>query len=699
MLGGETSKTISTDIIMISQFNSTQNMLMAGEVAALVGGSTWIHFCTFLKLPISGTHTIVGATMGFAVFSEGLKSINLISMLYLMIVWLISPILAGVISAALFSIIRFFVLDTKNPMKPGLAAMPLFYMIAIFLNLLSIHFVENSPIERLFGRTFPVIARAAFSGLVAIVVAIVVRLLFVPFTRRKIETQRKLMENMSYKEKVRKRENVTDTLKFYFSLNRWSTSSNSALQRRRDMRRRRLHFKAILPDNTQVYGAATLSVNSIRDELQSSTSLESIASENSIFQGGSSVSFSDTPFQPKRRSMNKQTDFRFRRDAELLNNSSSIVSSSVAQESNSRVCKYEGAVSSRLRDARKDDLKKKKAKLRRNSYQVNRNLRYQVININKNSGGILKRWIPAPNGIKRKCYSCPDSLFNKDRSSRAQLDPSELVGGNEMTSSISTNNQVWFSNPEIEQEEEYAKGRSYRQSLNVINQLKEDGEDRKSKKFQEPKEMGKRILFTEPTPAELELFRNEINKRDKPECAFIFKHLQILTACFAAFAHGGNDVSNAVGPLATMFMLTFGDDSWNSVLKHDWNSLSTDWKVSFLISNSLSLFGGLGISLGLWIWGYRVIKTLGEDLTFIVPSSGFTIEIGTALTVLLASSFGIPVSTTHCKVAAIVGVGYIRTNKNVDKKILKKIATAWVVTIPAAATLSAVAMSVLREFA
>ena len=95
MLGGETSKTISTDIIVISQFNSTQNMLMAGEVAALVGGSTWIHFCTFLKLPISGTHTIVGATMGFAMFSEGLKSINLISMLYLMIVWLISPILAG----------------------------------------------------------------------------------------------------------------------------------------------------------------------------------------------------------------------------------------------------------------------------------------------------------------------------------------------------------------------------------------------------------------------------------------------------------------------------------------------------------------------------------------------------------------------------------------------------------------------------
>ena len=102
---------------------------------------------------------------------------------------------------------------------------------------------------------------------------------------------------------------------------------------------------------------------------------------------------------------------------------------------------------------------------------------------------------------------------------------------------------------------------------------------------------------------------------------------------------------------------------------------------------------------GLWIWGYRVIKTLGEDLTSIVPSSGFTIEIGTALTVLLASIFGIPVSTTHCKVAAIVGVGYVRTKKNVDIRILQRIAAAWLVTIPAAAILSAVSMSVLREFA
>ncbi len=159
-------------------------------------------------------------------------------------------------------------------------------------------------------------------------------------------------------------------------------------------------------------------------------------------------------------------------------------------------------------------------------------------------------------------------------------------------------------------------------------------------------------------------------------------------------------MSNAVGPVATLFMLHMqqGDNSWGRVINHDWDSIGSDWKASFLLSNSLTLFGGLGISLGLWIWGYRVIKTLGEDLTFIAPSSGFTIEIGTALTVLLASSFGIPVSTTHCKVAAIVGVGYVRTKKDVDKKILKKIATAWLVTIPAAATLSAVAMSVLREF-
>lgn len=83
------------------------------------------------------------------------------------------------------------------------------------------------------------------------------------------------------------------------------------------------------------------------------------------------------------------------------------------------------------------------------------------------------------------------------------------------------------------------------------------------------------------------------------------------------------------------------------------------------------MYGGVGISLGLWIWGRRVIKTMGEDLTKITPSSGFTIEIGAAITVLVASKIGLPISTTHCKVGSVVSVGQIRSKGGVDWKLFR----------------------------
>jgi sodium-dependent phosphate transporter len=171
---------------------------------------------------------------------------------------------------------------------------------------------------------------------------------------------------------------------------------------------------------------------------------------------------------------------------------------------------------------------------------------------------------------------------------------------------------------------------------------------------------------------------------DKPEQYQLFSYLQILTAIFGGFAHGGNDVSNAIGPLVGI---------WISA-----TSPSNEVAAKAPAPMWILLYGGVGISIGLWIWGRRVIKTMGEDLAKITPSTGFCIELGAATTVLTASNLGLPISTTHCKVGSVVFVGWARSRKNVDWKLFSTIFLAWVLTLPVAGGISAGVMALLMLF-
>ncbi|XP_033727623.1 sodium-dependent phosphate transporter 1-like [Pecten maximus] len=168
---------------------------------------------------------------------------------------------------------------------------------------------------------------------------------------------------------------------------------------------------------------------------------------------------------------------------------------------------------------------------------------------------------------------------------------------------------------------------------------------------------------------------------DKPETIKLFSFLQILTAVCGSFAHGGNDVSNSIGPLIAIWMIA-----------KEGTALQTSSTPVWIL-----VYGGAGIIIGLWVWGRRVIKTVGDDLTKITPSSGFCIELGAALTVLVASNIGIPVSTTHCKVGSVVFVGRVRSKTNVDWKLFRNIILAWVVTLPISGAISALAMLGLQE--
>lgn len=172
----------------------------------------------------------------------------------------------------------------------------------------------------------------------------------------------------------------------------------------------------------------------------------------------------------------------------------------------------------------------------------------------------------------------------------------------------------------------------------------------------------------------------DISRNDPPETLKLFSFLQILTAIFGSFAHGGNDVSNAIGPLIGLY-LVYKEGKVTS------NAPTPEW---------ILLFGGVGISLGLWILGRRVIKTIGEDLTKITPSSGFVIELASAMTVLGASLLNIPVSSTHCKVGSVVFTGRVRSKESVDWSLFRNIIIAWAVTVPITGCISALCQVCLK---
>jgi len=152
----------------------------------------------------------------------------------------------------------------------------------------------------------------------------------------------------------------------------------------------------------------------------------------------------------------------------------------------------------------------------------------------------------------------------------------------------------------------------------------------------------------------------------------VFLVLQVLTACFVAFAHGSNDVANAVGPMAAVFGATSGDLGAQVAVPH-----------------RVLLIGAVGIVVGLATYGYKIMATIGKKITELTPSRGFAAEFGAATTIVMASKLGLPVSTTHTLVGAVVGVGFARGIGAINTRVVSGIVASWFVTVPFTAILAA----------
>ncbi|KAM9811124.1 sodium-dependent phosphate transporter 1-A [Neosynchiropus ocellatus] len=541
LLGAKVSETIRKGIIDVQMYNQSEHVLMAGSISAMCGSAVWQLAASFLKLPISGTHCIVGATIGFSLVARGHHGVKWMELLRIVASWFLSPVLSGIMSGILFYFVRKFILNEADPVPNGLRALPVFYAITMGINLFSIMFT-GAPL--LGFDKMPWWGTLGISLGCAVVTAVVVWFVVCPRLRKKIASQ-----------------------------------------------------ASVAPCDTPLIEKKTSPpalVEAPQTTPDPPTHLPPSAGEKVAFKlGGSEEADLDT------------------NDMDIMNGFNGSVGPITITDPHSG----------------------------------------RSHTIHKDSGlykDLLHKLHMAKVG---DCIGDSDTEERPMRRNNSYTSYTMAIYGIQ-------------GDPKYKEVDGGLQRRSRGESCSSYSSVVTSGSS------------GQEVCVMEEAAGEAPVEEDEL-EIDHPAVSRLFQFLQILTACFGSFAHGGNDVSNAIGPLVALWLIY---DS-GSVMS---NAPTPIW---------LLLYGGVGICLGLWVWGRRVIQTMGKDLTPITPSSGFSIELASALTVVVASNVGLPVSTTHCKVGSVVAVGWLRSRKSVDWLLFRNIFIAWFVTVPISGLISAAIMA------
>ncbi|KAM5227559.1 sodium-dependent phosphate transporter 1 [Ctenodactylus gundi] len=592
LLGAKVSETIRKGLIDVEMYNST--LLMAGSVSAMFGSAVWQLVASFLKLPISGTHCIVGATIGFSLVAQGQKGVRWSELIKIVMSWFVSPLLSGIMSGILFFLVRAFILRKADPVPNGLRALPVFYACTVGINLFSIMYT-GAPL--LGFDKLPLWGTILISVGCAVLCALIVWFFVCPRMKRKIEREIK------------------------------SSPSESPLMEKKN---------SLKEDHEET----KLSVSDIESRLpvaevgSATVPLRAVVEERTV-----SFKLGDLEEAPERERL-PSVDLKEETSIDSTMNGA-------VQLPNGNLVQFNQAVSN----------------------QINSSGHYQYHTVHKDSG--LYKELLHKLHLAKVGDCMGDSGDKPLRRNNSYTSYTMAICGMPLDS---------FRAKEGEQKSEEmekltwpsadSKKRvridSYTSYCNAVSDLHSASEMDMSVKA----EMG--LDDRKGSSGSLE----EWYDQDKPEVSLLFQFLQILTACFGSFAHGGNDVSNAIGPLVALYLVYKATDESTPI-----------W---------LLLYGGVGICTGLWVWGRRVIQTMGKDLTPITPSSGFSIELASALTVVIASNIGLPISTTHCKVGSVVSVGWLRSRKAVDWRLFRNIFMAWFVTVPISGVISAAIMALFK---
>ncbi|CAH6787895.1 sodium-dependent phosphate transporter 1 [Phodopus roborovskii] len=595
LLGAKVSETIRKGLIDVERYNRTQGLLMAGSVSAMFGSAVWQLVASFLKLPISGTHCIVGATIGFSLVAKGQEGVKWSALIKVVMSWFVSPLLSGIMSGILFFLVRAFILRKADPVPNGLRALPVFYACTVGINLFSIMYT-GAPL--LGFDKLPLWGTILISVGCAVFCALFVWFFVCPRMKRKIEREIKC-----------------------------SPSESPLMEKKNNLKEDHEETKVSLGD--------VENGNPVSEVACAPGPLRAVVEERTV-----SFKLGDLEEAPERE--------RLPMDLKEETSIDGTINGAV-QLPNGNLVQFSQTVSN----------------------QINSSGHYQYHTVHKDSG--LYKELLHKLHLAKVGDCMGDSGDKPLRRNNSYTSYTMAICGMPLDSfrakegeqkGEETETLTW---PNADTKKRIRMD-SYTSYCNAVSDLHSESEMDMNVKAEMDNRKG--------SSGSLE----EWYDQDKPEVSLLFQFLQILTACFGSFAHGGNDVSNAIGPLVALYLVYTTQDVSTKMATPIW----------------LLLYGGVGICIGLWVWGRRVIQTMGKDLTPITPSSGFSIELASALTVVVASNIGLPISTTHCKVGSVVSVGWLRSKKAVDWRLFRNIFMAWFVTVPISGVISAAIMALFK---
>ncbi|XP_064441551.1 sodium-dependent phosphate transporter 2 isoform X4 [Mirounga angustirostris] len=517
LLGAKVGETIRKGIIDVNLYNETVETLMAGEVSAMVGSAVWQLIASFLRLPISGTHCIVGSTIGFSLVAIGTQGVQWMELVKIVASWFISPLLSGFMSGVLFVLIRIFILKKEDPVPNGLRALPVFYAATIAINVFSIMYT-GAPV---LGLVLPIWAIALISFGVALLFALFVWLFVCPWMRRKIAVMTICSLGKLQKEAA---------------LSRVSDESLGKIQ------------EVDSPVFKELPGAkanddSTVPLTGPAGELAGTSEGTSVGNHPRASYGRA---LSMTHGSAKSPISNGTFGFdgHTRSDGHVYHT----------------VHKDSGLYKDLLHRMHTDRGPEDRPAPENNYRLLRRNNSYTCY-------------------TAAICGMPVHSTFKAADSSSAPEDSEKLVG-----------DAVSYSKKRLRYD-------SYSSYCNAVAEAEIEADEGGV-------EMKLASELTDPDQPREDPAEEEKEEKDTAEVHLLFHFLQVLTACFGSFAHGGNDVSNAIGPLVALWLIY----EQGAVLQE---AATPVW---------LLFYGGVGICTGLWVWGRRVIQTMGKDLTPITPS-------------------------------------------------------------------------------